>query len=88
MRSTVRDPKFQLKKELAWRIEERHPHRFIPRYSMVMFHRLPYAEAKRRGALQEEILEALTAGITDLDQIDYALADQLVSERLTELAEQ
>ena len=87
MRSTVRDPKFQLKKELAWRIEERHPHRFIPRYSMVMFHRLPYAEAKRRGAVQEEILEALTAGITDLDQIDYAYADRLVSERLTELAE-
>ena len=32
MRSTVREPKFQLKKELSFRLEERHPGRFIPRY--------------------------------------------------------
>ena len=61
MRSTVREPKFQLKKDLSFRLEERHPGRFIPRYSMVMFHTLPYAEAKRRGAIQEEILDELTS---------------------------
>jgi hypothetical protein len=27
---------------------------------MVMFHTIPYAEAKRRGAIQEEILDELT----------------------------
>src|SRR4029453_8553546 len=41
MRSTVREPKFQLKKDLSFRLEERHPGRFIPRYSMVMFHTIP-----------------------------------------------
>ncbi len=61
MRSTVREPKFQLKKDLSFRLEERHPGRFIPRYSMVMFHTIPYAEAKRRGAIQEEILDELTS---------------------------
>ena len=30
MRSTVREPKFQLKKDLSFRLEERHPGRFIP----------------------------------------------------------
>ena len=59
MRSTVREPKFQLKKDLSFRLEERHPGRFIPRYSMVMFHTIPYAEAKRRGAIQEQILDEL-----------------------------
>jgi kynurenine 3-monooxygenase len=74
MRSTVREPKFQLKKDLSFRLEERHPGRFIPRYSMVMFHTIPYAEAKRRGAIQEEILE----------EVDLALADRLIAERLPE----
>ena len=69
MRSTVREPKFQLKKDLSFRLEERHPGRFIPRYSMVMFHTIPYAEAKRRGAIQEEILDELTSRAASLDQV-------------------
>jgi kynurenine 3-monooxygenase len=82
MRSTVREPKFQLKKDLAFRLEERHPGRFIPRYSMVMFHTIPYAEAKRRGAIQEEILDELTIGATSVDEVDLARADRLIAERL------
>ena len=82
MRSTVREPKFQLKKDLSFRLEERHPGRFIPRYSMVMFHTIPYAEAKRRGAIQEEILDELTGTATSLDEVDLARADRLIAERL------
>ena len=29
----------------------------LAEYTMVMFHTIPYAEAKRRGAIQEEVLE-------------------------------
>ncbi len=83
MRSTVSEPKFQLKKDLSFRLEERHPGRFIPRYSMVMFHTIPYAEAKRRGAIQEEILEELTSGTASLNEVDLARADRLIDERLT-----
>ncbi|MGH9315933.1 MAG: FAD-dependent oxidoreductase [Thermoanaerobaculia bacterium] len=82
MRSTVREPKFQLKKDLSFRLEERHPRRFIPRYSMVMFHTIPYAEAKWRGAIQEGILDELTSWATSLDQVDFARADRLIAERL------
>ncbi len=82
MRSTVREPKFQLKKDLSFRLEERHPGRFIPRYSMVMFHTIPYAEAKRRGAIQEEILDELTSRVASLDEVDLARADGLIAERL------
>jgi kynurenine 3-monooxygenase len=82
MRSTVREPKFQLKKDLSFRLEERHPGRFIPRYSMVMFHTIPYAEAKRRGAIQEEILDALTSATGSVDDVDLARADRLIAERL------
>jgi len=82
MRSTVREPKFQLKKELSFRLEERHPDRFIPRYSMVMFHTLPYAEAQRRGAIQEGILDELTSGAASADEVDFERADRLIEERL------
>jgi kynurenine 3-monooxygenase len=82
MRATVREPKFQLKKELSFRLEERHPGRFIPRYSMVMFHTLPYADAKRRGAIQERILDELTSRAARLDDVDLARADRLIEERL------
>jgi kynurenine 3-monooxygenase len=82
MRSTVREPKFQLKKDLSFRLEERHPGRFIPRYSMVMFHTIPYAEAQRRGAIQEGILDDLTCTAASADDVDFARADRLIAERL------
>jgi kynurenine 3-monooxygenase len=85
MRSSVRDPKFQLKKELSFRLEERHPDRFIPRYSMVMFHLIPYAEAQRRGALQEGILEDLVANASSINEIDLPRADRLIKDRLEPL---
>ncbi len=83
MRATVRDPLFQLHKEIGFRLEERHPDRFVPRYSMVMFHTLPYGEAKRRGAVQRKILTDLTAGgARNIDEIDFERADELVRESL------
>jgi kynurenine 3-monooxygenase len=82
MRSTVREPKFQLKKDLSFRLEERHPGRFIPRYSMVMFHTIPYEDAKKRGAIQEEILDELTSQAASVDDVDLARADRLIAERL------
>jgi kynurenine 3-monooxygenase len=85
MRSSVRDPRFQLQKKLAWRLEDRYPDRFIPRYSMVMFHRIPYAEAKRRGVIQEEILESLTEDLNSLEEVDYACAERLIEERLSDM---
>ena len=62
MRATVMAPNFAARKQLSLDLERRFPRRFIPRYSMVMFHAdIPYAEALRRGALQEDILDALLA---------------------------
>jgi kynurenine 3-monooxygenase len=62
MRATVLAPGFAARKQLALSLERRFGQRFIPRYSMVMFHaEIPYAEALRRGALQEGVLDALLA---------------------------
>jgi kynurenine 3-monooxygenase len=82
MRDAVRDPRFQLQKRLGFLLEERNPGLFVPRYSMVMFHHLPYAEASRRGAIQQRILDALTAGVKDLEEVDLARGDALVRAEL------
>lgn len=83
MRASVREPKYLLKKALSFELEKRHPQIFIPRYSMVMFHLLPYAEAKRRGEIQNEILDELTQNHTELDSIDMQLADKLIQQKLS-----
>jgi kynurenine 3-monooxygenase len=82
MRDAVRDPKFMLQKKLGFLLEERNPGMFVPRYSMVMFHHLPYAEAKSRGAIQQRILDALTEGVTDVAQVDLVRGDTLVRDAL------
>jgi len=62
MRDTVRSPQFVQRQELAAALERRFPGRFIPRYSMVMFHpEISYAQAQRRGAAQQRVLDALMA---------------------------
>ena len=53
MRERVADPHFRLQQSLALELERRYPQRFIPRYSMVMFHHeIPYATAQERGAFR------------------------------------
>ena len=63
MRDTVRDAAFLRRQAIAMALERRFPDRFIPRYSMVMFHpEIPYAEALRRGSIQARLLEELDSG--------------------------
>ena len=85
MRDAVRDPKFQLQKQLGFLLEERHPGVFVPRYSMVMFHHLPYSRARQRGSLQQRILDELTAKAATLDAVDLVRADALVQAELGHL---
>jgi kynurenine 3-monooxygenase len=86
MRDTVRDPKFMLRKDLSFELERQFPDRFIPRYSMVMFHHeIPYSVAFQRGQIQAEILELLTAGRSALSEVDYALAAAEIERRLPRL---
>lgn len=82
MRDSVLDPRFQLKKELGFELERRLPDRFIPRYSMVMFHRIPYHVAQERGAVQERLLDQLIEGRTNLAEVDLDQAGELVLRAL------
>lgn len=82
MRDTVNDPRFHLMKSLAFELERRMPDRFVPRYSMVMFHHLPYADAYERGRIQQAILREATLGRSQLSEVDVDAAEAVARERL------
>lgn len=85
MRSAVVDPAYQFRRQLERELERRFPGRFIPRYSLVMFRRLPYVQAQRRGRVNLEILMQLTRTASRLDDVDFAEAEQLIVSRLPPL---
>ncbi len=85
MRDSVADAHFLLMREVGRMLAARHPGRFVPRYWMVTFSRIPYAVAFARGEIQAAILRELCAGKTRSEEIDLALADRLIDERLAPL---
>jgi kynurenine 3-monooxygenase len=83
MRERVADSTFQLQQALSLELEKRFPTRFIPRYSMVMFHHeIPYRIAQQRGLIQTEILAELTDGLDNLSQVDFERAERRIVARL------
>ena len=79
MRSDVIDPDYLLKRELALALERRHPDLVVPRYGMVMFTTMPYAQVQARAAQQQDLFSELTAGVTTLGEVDLDLADRRIA---------
>jgi kynurenine 3-monooxygenase len=91
MRSAVLDARFLRQKAWALQLERLYPTRFIPRYSMVMFHpEISYSEALRRGGIQQQILAVLDAQrslsgavpAAPLSAAELAHAQQLIAAQL------
>lgn len=81
MRDKVADPEFMLHKKVSLKLETQYPDIFVPKYSLVSFHRVPYSVALRHGELQAELLRELCAGLTSpdqLDAVDWQRADELI----------
>ena len=85
MRARVDDSDFLLQRALEAALAQRHPQRFVPRYAMVTFRRIPYAIARERGVLQRELLERFTRGQASLDALDWQAIDQAVRAQLPAL---
>ena len=85
MRDRVDDADFLLQRQLERLLAERHPGRFVPRYAMVTFTRVPYALARERGELQRRLLVEATTGCASIDQVDLEQADRSVLQLLTPL---
>jgi len=85
MRDRVDNDDYLLQRALEHELAERHPERFMPRYAMVTFHRMPYEVAYARGLQQRELLVELTRGHDSLASLDWPAVDALVRQRLSPL---
>ena len=80
MRYKVADPEFLRLRDLEHQLQDRMPGRYLSRYQLVTFTRVPYRIALRAGQVQQEILSGLLRGDYGFDR-----AEALVEERLTPL---
>jgi kynurenine 3-monooxygenase len=81
MRDSVRSAPFAARRRLAAELEREFPGRFIPRYSMVMFHpEISYSQAQQRGTQQEQVLDRLVErfGYDALQPATLAYARELL----------
>lgn len=82
MRDKVDDSGFLLQRELELALQQRHPQRFVPHYTMVSFMRIPYAVAQHRSHVQRDLLVRHTDGRSSLAGIDWEAVDADVLARL------
>jgi kynurenine 3-monooxygenase len=85
MRDRVGDPRFLFRKKVELALETKFPGIFVPKYSMVTFHRVPYSVALARGVKQDRILDQLCDGIARVEDLDWQKAERLVREELRPL---
>lgn len=83
MRDRVADPRFLFKKKVELALEARYPRLFVPKYSMVTFHRIPYSVALSRGTIQDRLLAELCDPIDRIEDLDWQTADKLIRRDLT-----
>lgn len=70
MRSTVSNKEFQLQKELEKHLEKECPGKYLSRYTMVSFTRIPYGIAYEAGEIQKQFLKKWCAGKASLGALD------------------
>jgi len=82
MRDLVADKRFQLKKKIEGELYKKFPNKFIPKYSMVTFHRIPYSVALQRGRIQEDILNKLSEGVNNIEGVAFEKSYELIENSL------
>lgn len=85
MRDLVARTDFQLRKKVEQALQARWPDRFVPKYTMVTFRRIPYAVALARGTMQDRMLEELCAGVVRPEDVDWVKAERMVTRELSPL---
>jgi kynurenine 3-monooxygenase len=82
MRDKVADKRFLLEKAVEHILQEKFPDRYVPRYALVTFSRVPYKFAYDAGIVQAGILKELCRDLARPEEVDLRKAEQLINERL------
>lgn len=87
MRDRVADPQFLFQKKVELALQAKFPQLFVPKYSMVTFHRIPYSVAHSRGKIQDRLLAELCNSVSRIEEIDWQRAETLIHRNLTPLGD-
>jgi kynurenine 3-monooxygenase len=85
MRDRVGDARFLFRKKVELALEQKYPGRFVPKYAMVTFLRIPYSLALARGTVQDRMLAELCDSIHRVEDLDWKKAEQLIHRNLPPL---
>ena len=77
MRDLVNDPIYLDRRNLEFELEKEFPDRFIPRYSMVSFHKIPYSEVYMRGRIQLDLMNKFQKGLISKSTLYQSIINQL-----------
>ena len=78
MRDLVTKKEFIKQRKISNILWKKYPKQFIPRYNMVSFTSIPYAEVYKRGKIQSDIIKAISS-----KKLNYDLAEKIIMEKLT-----
>ena len=77
MRDYVTDPYYIKRRELELKMERIFPDEFLPRYSMVSFHRIPYAKVYAKGEYQNKLMDRILDKY-EPDEVDESLVKRFM----------
>lgn len=79
----VGDPGFLLRKKVEHTLENAFPEEFRSRYGLVTYTLIPYHLVKEVGAIQDEVLDELTRGLSRIEDLDLGRARKLIQEKIS-----
>ena len=78
MRDHVNDTEYKKRRNVELKLERMFPGQFIPRYSMVSFHQIPYAEVYQRGGKQSKIIRDVLKADPSGQSIDKDMVEKMM----------
>jgi len=78
MRDHVNDTEYKKRRNVELKLERMFPGQFIPRYSMVSFHQIPYAEVYQRGGKQFKIIGDVLKADPSGQSIDKDMVEKMM----------
>ena len=80
MRDHVNDEEYKKRRKVELKLERIFPGQFIPRYSMVSFHQIPYSEVYKRGEKQFKIIDNVLKADPSGQSIDKTMVEKMLSK--------
>lgn len=84
--SNIRNPQFNLQKQVEHELMLRYPDRYVSKHVLVMFTNTPYANALACGKLQANLLEEICSSIDEITALDWYKVDELLVDYDKKLA--